>query len=77
MCVCVCVCVVCMCVVCVCVCACDLFIYTIFISIICVSKNELSLIASNKQIYHFYKGITFEKKRHCKKQIFDISELFI
>ena len=32
-----------------------LFIYTISISIICVSKDELSLAASNQQIYDFYK----------------------
>ena len=32
-----------------------LFIYTISISIICVSKDEPSLIASNQLIYDFYK----------------------
>ena len=32
-----------------------LFIYTISISIICVSKDEPSLIASNQQIYDIYK----------------------
>ena len=31
-----------------------LFIYTISISIICVSQEELNLIASNEQIYDFY-----------------------
>ena len=42
--------------VCMCVCVCVLFIYTISISIIiCVSLEELSLIASNQQIYDFYK----------------------
>ena len=60
--------------VCVCVCV---FIYTIFISIICVSQEEPSLIAYNQQIYNFYEWIIFEKKRHCGKWIFDISELFI
>ena len=45
---------------------CVLFIYTISISIICVSKDELSLAASNQQIYDFYKWI-FEKKRQCAK----------
>ena len=40
---------------CVCVCVCFLFIYTISISIICLSLEELSLIASNQQIYDFYK----------------------
>ena len=33
---------------------CVLFIYIISISIICVSQEELSLIASNEQIYDFY-----------------------
>ena len=33
---------------------CALFIYTIFIRIIWVSQEELSLIGSNEQIYHFY-----------------------
>ena len=43
--------------VCVCVCAClrVLFIYTISISIICVSREKSSLIASNQQMYDFYK----------------------
>ena len=40
--------------VCVCVCVCVLIIYTISISIICVSKDEPSLIASNLQIYDIY-----------------------
>ena len=70
-CVCVCVCVfVCVCVsvcvcVCVCVCACvcmyALFIYTNSIGIICVSKDEHSLIASNQQIYDFYKWFSKRK----------------
>ena len=38
-----------------CVCMCVLFIYTISISIIYVSQEEPSLIASNQQIYDFYK----------------------
>ena len=54
-----------------------LFIYTISISIICVSQEEHSLIASNLQIYDLYKCIIFEKKRHCGKYIFYISELLI
>ena len=33
---------------------CALFIYTIFIRIIWVSQEELSLIGSNEQIYYFY-----------------------
>ena len=51
--------------VCVCVCACVLFIYTISISTNCISQEEFSFIASNQQIYDFYKSV-----------IFDISELF-
>ena len=56
---------------------CVLLIYTISISIICVSQEEPSLIASNQQIYDFEKWIIYEKKRHGEKQNFDISELFI
>ena len=33
------------------------FIYTIYISIVCVSQEEPSLIASNQQMYDFYKWI--------------------
>ena len=36
-------------------CVCVLFIYTIFISIICVSQEEPSLTSSNQQIHDFYK----------------------
>ena len=54
---------------------CVLFIYTISISIICVSEGELSLIASNEQIYNFCKWVIFEKKKLWKVS-FDISELF-
>ena len=32
-----------------------------------VSQEELSFIASNQQIYAFYKWVIFEKKRHCGK----------
>ena len=53
--------------VCVCVCVCVLFIYTISISVNCVSLEELSLIASNQQIYDFYKLAIFEKKIHCRE----------
>ena len=53
--------------VCVCVCVFFLFIYTISISIICLSLEELSLIASNQQIYDFYKWAIFEEKRHSGK----------
>ena len=58
------------------VCMCVRFFYNISISIICVSKDKLSLIESNQQIYDFYKWI-FEKKRHRGKSIFDIKELFL
>ena len=44
-----------------------LFIYTISISINCVSLEEISLIASNEQIYTFYKWVIFWKKTHCGK----------
>ena len=36
--------------VCVCVCVCVLFTYIISISVICVSQEETSLIASNQQM---------------------------
>ena len=42
---------------------CVLFVYTISISIICVSQEEPSLIAPNQQMYDFYKRIIFEKKK--------------
>ena len=35
------------------VCVCVLFICTISISVICILKEELSLITSNQQIYDF------------------------
>ena len=74
MCVCVCVCVggwvgVCVCVcgwVCVCVGACvrahALHLQHFYHYYVCVSQEEPSLIASNQQIYDFYKRIIFEKK---------------
>ena len=57
-------------------CVCVLFIYTIFISIICVSQEELSLTAYNQLIYDFYTWVIFVKKTDCGKQIFDVSENF-
>ena len=48
-------------------CVCVLFIYTVSISIICVSQEEPNLIASNQQMYDFYKWIIFEKESHCGK----------
>ena len=63
------------------VCVCVLFVYTISIgisvSIICVSQEDVSLIASNQQICDFYKLVVFEKKRHIGKYNLYISELFI
>ena len=56
---------------------CVLFIYTISISVICVSQAEPSLTASNQQIYYFYKCIIFLKRRHCRNKISDIIGLFI
>ena len=53
-----------------------LFVYTISISIICVSQEECSFIPSNQQMCDFYKWVIFKKKRLCEKLIFDISELF-
>ena len=47
-------------------CMCVLFIYTILISVICVSQEELSLVASNAQMYDFKKWVIFKKKRHWK-----------
>ena len=62
-------------------CLCVLFIYTISIgisvSIICVSKKDVSLIASNQQICDFYKSVIFEKKINIGKYILDFSKLFI
>ena len=39
-----------------------LFIYIILISIILVLQEERDLIASNEQVYDFYKWVIFEKK---------------
>ena len=46
---------------------CFLFIYTIFISILCVSRRELSLIESNQQICDFNEWLFFLKAKtlHC------------
>ena len=49
----------------------DLRVFCLFttfsISIICVSQDKPSLIASNQQIHDFFKLMIFEKKRHCGK----------
>ena len=60
---------------CVCVCVCVYLHH--FYQQHCVSQKEPSLIAFNQQINDFCKSIIFEKKKHCGKKIFDISELFI
>ena len=46
---------------------CVFCLFTPFLSVFGVSQEEASLIASNLQIYDFYKRIIFEKKRHCGK----------
>ena len=56
---------------------CVLFIYTISISIVCVSQEKLNLIESNQHIYGFFKWAIFKKQRHLERFVFDISELFI
>ena len=43
------------------------FIYTISVSIFCLSQEEHSLIASNEQIQNFCKSLPFERKRHKSK----------
>ena len=60
----------------VCLCVCLVYLI-VFISIICVSQEEPSLITYNKQMFDFNKSIFLEKKINCERQIFDISELFI
>ena len=52
-----------------CVCVCVFLIYTISISILCVSWEEPSLNESDQQICDFYKSKIFESKdtvEHCK-----------
>ena len=52
---------------------CVLTIYTISISILCVSKEGLSPVESNQQMYDF-----FEQLKHCGPQVnFWIRKLFI
>ena len=51
------------------VCVCVLFIYTISLSIICVSQEKLQSTDT------WLLQVIFEKKRYCeRKQIFDISD---
>ena len=52
---------------------CILFIYTISISYVCVSGEELTLIESNHQIYDFSKLVMFKKRKHYEKRSFLIS----
>ena len=49
------------------VCVCVCFVYCLFTPFLSVLFVFHSLIASNQQIYDFYKRIIFEKKRHCGK----------
>ena len=51
------------------VCVCVLFIYTISISIICVSQEEPSLIASNQKIYDLQVN-NFWKEKALRKLFF-------
>ena len=62
----VCVCVCCVCV-CVCVCMCVFCLFTPFLSVLFVSQEVPSLIASYQLINDFHMRIIFEKKRHCGK----------
>ena len=55
-------------------CVCVLFIYTMSISIIWDSQEELKFYCIFNRC-HFLKWIIFEKKRNCGKWIFDISQL--
>ena len=48
-----------------CLCFVYLYHFTISISIICVSREEVSLTESNQQIRDFCKRVIFEKQRHC------------
>ena len=41
---------------------CILLIYTIFLSILCVSEEGSSLVESNQQIYDFYKWVILKSK---------------
>ena len=49
------------------VCVCVLFVNTISISVFCVSREEVSLIESNQQMYDLRKWVILENKRHCGK----------
>ena len=58
---------------------CGLLIYTISISILCVSQEEPRLVESNKQIYDFYKEYFSKNKGivdRCKVNFY-IIKLFI
>ena len=47
---------------------CVLFIYTISLSIHCVSREGLTLLESNQQICDFYKWVIFKKQSHFGPQ---------
>ena len=53
------------------VCVCVLLIYTISISILCVSQEGFRLVESNQQIYNFYKWVILKRKN-----IVDLSSVF-
>ena len=61
--------------VCVCVCVCVLFTYTISSSIICVSQEEPSLIASNQQMNNLQVN-TFWKKGIVESKFFILENKF-
>ena len=44
---------------------CVLFIYTLSLSILCVSQEARSLVESNQQRYDLCKWVIFENHRHC------------
>ena len=55
---------------------CVLFIYTISISIVCVSQKELTITESNQQT-SLLKESNFQKTKTLCKEIYDISKSFI
>ena len=44
---------------------CLLWLFTLFLNILCVSWEEISLLESNQQICDFHKSVIFEKQRNC------------
>ena len=48
---------------------CSFTLYTISISLLCVSREGLSLFQSNRRLYGSCKWVTFEKQRHCRPAV--------